>query len=226
MKKVAYTSLLILVVSALCCTSMAVAGLLGPEWPAPGGTTYTASGNPGSGGGLTFSYSGFNPSQYSQLYWGPWEGAVIGASLNGAGITGSEIMTFSSFTGNKAVWTGSSTWSYYSGSSHTDTISTRVTLTVNSTSFMDASAQGKGSIAVLAPVTGNYSANILFEANFFGNWLPVNDGYDRYQTPRDIQTQLEFSGGYYYTSVPVPGVFWLFGSGLIAVIGFRRRTRK
>ena len=215
---------LVVAFSVLGGASVAGAALIGPEWPAPGGTTYSATGEPGKTGGLTFSYTGFDPTQYSELYWGPWDGAPIGASLNGQEIDASEMMTFSTFSGNTAVWTGASTWSYFSGNTlYSDRpILTRMTVTTNPSSFVDASALG-ASVGVLAPVTGDYSANILFEANFFGNWLPIDVGYNMYQTLPGSGTGVSFNGGYYHTPVPLPGAVLLFSSGLLGLLRIRRR---
>jgi len=217
--------LLVLCAFVFSGASIAGAALIGPEWPAPGGTTYTTSGGAGSAGGLTISYSGFDPSQYAELYWGPWEGAPIGASLNGSTIEASEYMTLSTFSGNTATWTGSSTWSYFSGGQwhNNQAIDTRLTVTLSpSMSFVDADPLGP-SVGVLAQVTGDYTANLLFEACFFGTWRPVNVGYNMYQTPPGVQTGLDFSGGYYHTPVPIPDAALLFGSGLLGLLGIRRR---
>lgn len=228
-KKTAFVCFLTLSAFILFGTSVAWAALSGPVWPAPGGTSYIPSGNEGSTGGKTFSYSGFDSTKYDKLYWGPSEGATIGASLNGSGISGSEIMNFSSFSGNKAYWTGSSTWTWIDGggTQHiNEAINTRMTLTLTGASFQDASALGKSSVGVLAQVNNDYAANILFEAQFGSTWMPVRDGYNLFETDPAIPTGTTFNGGFYYTPVPVPAAVWLFGSGLVGLIGLRRKFGK
>lgn len=209
----------------------ALASLIGPEWPAPGGTNWSGSGNAGITGGLTYSYWGFDSTKYDNLYWGPWEGTAIGASLDGPGISGSEIMTFAGINGtSQAQWTGTSWWTYQSGFNEFTTapINTRFTLTMTGADPVLASTidPTKASLGALAPVTGDYSANLLFEANFFGTWLPMDTGFNSYHTFGS--TALTYSGGFYHTErVAEPGTMMLLGFGLIGttVVWRRRQDR-
>jgi len=228
-----------LIMVLMCLTAYpAYADLSVPVWPAPGGTFYSASGDSstaGKSGGLTYSYWGFDSSRYGNLYWGSWEGTTIGASLDGSNYSGSEIMQLASFADNRAVWTGQSTWSYYlNGTQYSNqAINTRLTLTVfpATTDLIDAATLGKASLGVLAPVNGNYSVNLLFEADYFGTWLPLLEGYNRYHTLADNQVNSTFSGGFYYTppstsSLPEPATLLLLGLAITGLAGLRKRIRK
>src|SRR5215469_12427489 len=68
------------------------AALLGPTYPAPGNNSWSPTYNntqqsAGSAGGVTFSYSGFDTSAFSQLYWGPWDSTSVSSSLSSGGGT-------------------------------------------------------------------------------------------------------------------------------------------
>jgi hypothetical protein len=219
--------LVILMILVIGFASSASAVMEGPLWPAPGGTFYSTSGNAGTTGGMTISYSGFDSTQYSELFWGAWEGAPIGASLNGLDITTAELMTFSGIAGNTATWTGSTSWSWYSGNylNYNSPIATRLTVKVTPMNFVPAADYGVPSIGALAPVTGPFSANLLFEANYFGNWLPLITGYNSYQTLSGVQTAFTFSGGFYNSTAPVPApaAIWLLGTGLVSIVCVKRR---
>ena len=138
-------------------------------------------------------------------------------------------MALDSYTSSAAKWTGKSSWTYIDGTGnpHTQDIDTRMTLTLSGANFLDASSLGS-TVGVLAPVLGDYSANILFEA-YFGTtigWKPVNDGYNSFHHPAGVGTETNFLGGFYYTPVPVPAAVWLFGSGLAGLVGLKRRYGK
>ena len=45
--------------------------ITGPSYPAPGNNSFSSSGVSGTGSGATLSYGTFDPTQYSQLWWGP-----------------------------------------------------------------------------------------------------------------------------------------------------------
>jgi hypothetical protein len=83
--------------------------LAGPSYPPTGGTvTYMTSGaaSPGDSGGTDACFSGFSPSSWTALYWGPDSTALPAAGLDGALHT----LTFSGISGTTATWAGTSSW--------------------------------------------------------------------------------------------------------------------
>jgi hypothetical protein len=92
---------------------------IGPSWaatytmgyPPPGGVTLSQSG-PGSGAanGQTFSYTGFNSTQYHTLYWG----LNFVANVNEGTPDGNmQFQSYNSTTGI-AVWTSTANWIFTS----------------------------------------------------------------------------------------------------------------
>jgi hypothetical protein len=80
-------------------------------YPPPGGVTFNASG-PGSGAanGETFSYTGFTPAQYHQLYWG----LNTVANVNEGTPSGNMVFQGYNSTTGIAVWTSTSNWVFTS----------------------------------------------------------------------------------------------------------------
>jgi hypothetical protein len=66
--------------------------ITGPVYPAPGGNNFGTSGVSGTGSGATLTYSNFDPTQYSQLWWGPT--SVQDVCIVGAIGCGTNLMTF------------------------------------------------------------------------------------------------------------------------------------
>jgi len=118
------TGMTFLTASAIACGLSATlqASLLGPAWPAPGGNSYSQAGQEGDYGGKTYTYTGFDPAQYLDLYWGPWEGAVLGLSMDGE-MESREHLVFqpglSDFANGKAVWARTVHWAFRRWSSTT-----------------------------------------------------------------------------------------------------------
>lgn len=101
----------------ILCALLLVA--ISPAWattytmgfPPPGGVTFSQSG-PGSGAvnGETFSYTGFNSSQYHQLYWGLNSVANVNEGTPNGNM---QFQGYNSTTGI-AVWTSTSNWVFTS----------------------------------------------------------------------------------------------------------------
>jgi hypothetical protein len=93
----------------------------GPTYPAPGGQTFTRSGNSVDPGGVTYNFSGFDLTAFSQIAWGLdlANGPVV-LSMEG-GTAPSDNLTYNSTLSNLAagqlVFTGSTsvTGVFYSG---------------------------------------------------------------------------------------------------------------
>ncbi|MFH0726576.1 MAG: PEP-CTERM sorting domain-containing protein [Pseudomonadota bacterium] len=230
MKKKFLEGLLITLIS-IGVHSLAMGEIVGPVWPAPGGTNWVFSGDIGRTGGLTINYSGLDTAKFENLYWGPWQGAPIAASLNGGSYESNEIMNPISISGNVAFWMGTSylnvvgTYSGYCNTRFTMTVSDGST---NPIYLINPNPLGLSGVNVLAPVDGNFSVNLLFEALFpIGGWQPLNTGFDQLHTTST--TASNFSGGFYYTpaaTVPVPSTIFLLGAGLVGLAGVARKKMK
>lgn len=80
---------------AALASSAAHADLIGPNYPAPGGTSFSTN-------GVAFkdsfsqtriaTYSGFDPSAYGQLYFGPSNSSALCISLDGASCSANELL--------------------------------------------------------------------------------------------------------------------------------------
>ncbi|MCK4528399.1 VPLPA-CTERM sorting domain-containing protein [candidate division WOR-3 bacterium] len=81
---------------------------------------------------------------------------------------------------------------------------------------------GEASLAPLAAGAGSYVDMYLFEAEGAG-WQPGDFVTDTYRATMRIG--INEAGELYtmMTPVPIPGAVWLFGSGLLALVGIRRR---
>jgi len=59
-----------------------------------------------------------------------------------------------------------------------------------------------------------------------GNWVPAKDEFDLLATDAGTSLFTSSGGAFYYTSpVPVSAAVWLFGSGLVCLIGVARRKK-
>src|SRR5262249_37639383 len=65
----------------------ATTSYLGPVYPAPGGNTFTPSGDIASAGGETWTFGGFDTSQFGQMVWGPWDANSVKLSFDATGDT-------------------------------------------------------------------------------------------------------------------------------------------
>jgi hypothetical protein len=213
----------------------------GPTWTPPGAGTEIASGSPAFSGGLTYSYTGMDLSQTENMYYGIKNDLYLnGFSTDGGSISGTEIFSFVSASANSIVYSGSSNIETTTGGVYA--LPTSMTLTFSGLGSMvqDATtaalSNANGGVGALWEVTGDFSVNILMEAqvsesgvgNYLG-WEPGNDLFNRLQTTGISQhgTGSSVDTGFYYevSAVPVPAAVWLFGSGLLGLVGVARRKK-
>ncbi|QNM82997.1 hypothetical protein H8M03_01125 [Sphingomonas sabuli] len=160
-------------------------GLTGPViagYPAPGGTTFSGSGTgTGFSGGRTNTYSGFDTSQYDELWWGP---QGISATVQGNG----GLLTFDSISedGLTMTWTVTSsiTSIEYTGPIYIRYVATIVS---GSDGWVLAESEGfTGGPLVVASVTGEtFVVNQQFVVATApdGDYQPLNEFYNSLSTP-------------------------------------------
>ena len=217
--------------------NVASAAVVGPIYPAPGGTSYTSSGSSGGAGGATGSYSGFAAASLAagNVYWGKSSDVSVSLSLDGPTSTGAELMTFAGITGNIARWSGTTTLHVSNGAGYSlISAPTRLTLTAyNAASAalnfvtpntLDASFPTAADAVV--PVGGNFSVNRLFEVYYGGTWSPAIDRYNNLSTDPSVgtpQTQSSFGGAFYV--VPEPATLLALAAAGTLASGRRPRRR-
>jgi hypothetical protein len=244
MRYLVFVFTVLLVVMA---ASGAFAALDGPAWPPPGGAAFTASGDAGKSGGMTFELTNFDPAAYISLYWGPDSTQIIGLSFNrtdGATIfTGDEIMAYQSglsdLTTGTAVWAGNTVMGYRDsiGNWHYTTVYSRFTLTVTDLSntampLVDAASVGAPTsanvVTKISDPTG-FKANLLWTASLNNTtWTPAvtlfsSSPYDNHGTGDYTHCDTTFNGGFYSSPVPEPSSLVVIITGLGALVGLRKR---
>ena len=205
-------------------------------YPAPGGTTASGS---GSGtiatGGKTWSYSGFNPSAYGDLYYtiGSYTtGFNLGAPILSADGTNQALIFnagLSSLLGGVAVWTGSTTVPGYGG------VLTEFKLTItdssnNAIALLDPTTIGLPSSAgAVLNVTGNFKATweFLISSNGGVSYSAAGPAYDLLPYKSPSNTLASNVGGAFYATAPVPeaDTYAMMMAGL-ALVGVAARRRK
>lgn len=174
------------------------------------GVTATPSGDIGTAGGLTYTFSGLTPTllqQFNSVEWGPADANAIELAMNGDASfrTPGQVLTFnpgeSNLAGGTAVWTGSTPYPLAQPPG-TPTLLTRFTLTV-STPLNAVSGYGDGATV---PVTGDFSANLLFEVSADNGvtWTPALTYFNSQQNVPGNTIQSSFTGGFFYTLANVP----------------------
>jgi len=217
--------------------------LSGTGYPAPGGNDGSGAGNSGrdngvEGFGRTWTLSNFDDTQYDTLYYvvGDYPSGIWDASGQRIGSGGLDLLSFnastSDFSNGIVQWTGTTTFNV---SGLPTTYNARFTLSVTDTSdvaqsLVDATtiAGMPTSVGAAYEVTGDFKANWLFELETStGVWNPALDAFDGLATDAGAGMALSSGGAFYYTAVvPVPAAVWLFGSGLLGLVGIARRNKK
>jgi Ca2+-binding RTX toxin-like protein len=194
-------------------------------YPAPGGTTFSGSGSGGNTGGRTATYSGFDTSQYEQLWWGP---ANPGAATDGSINSPSEQMTLQSFSGLVATWTGQTTAQTTSG---TQTIYTKYVATIISgaTGWVSAASAGiTGGPEVVALInagTFQMKHEFLGSTTLNGTYQPLNELYNSLPKPSPPpagQVQTSVSGVFAYNDGGYDGSVSDGGANSVAFSGVER----
>jgi len=171
----------------------------GPAFPPPLALTFTDAGaSAGDPGGNNFTYENIDVSLYSLFYYGSQGPDSVRMSLEGP--PADDYLTFSSSSGNQAVWTGTSQWTDPQ-TSMPQVLNTRFTLTITglgSAPFVAEATAGvpAGVGDVADAITGaDFVANLLFEVDN-GGWIPANT------LPQMIDglTQTSVSVGFWWDS--------------------------
>ncbi|QDS98623.1 PEP-CTERM sorting domain-containing protein [Adhaeretor mobilis] len=208
----------------------------GPTYSPPGAGAIVGSGTGNTfAGGRTFTITGTDLGQTANLYLGIKNDLYLtGFSMDGGGISGSEIFRFDSVTLNSIIYTGD-TLMQFSDSEPDFTSPTRLTMTFGGagTIIQDgttaALSNTNADVGALWRVEGDFTVNFLIEATVppfasnAGNYEPGNDLFNRLDTTlNSTGTSVDF--GYYYetAAVPEPSAFLCFG---LVAMGFVVRKK-
>jgi len=179
----------------------------GPVWPPPGGVNYTWSGQAGSYGGRTLTFTGIDMSQFSWLGWGAWDANSVFASFSRTPtepFQSADQLVFnpgaSDLLNGVAIWTGSTVAYSPFG---TYVCPTRLTMTTYDNAMnpirMNLGGEKGAPTPVVAeiPFVGEFKANLLFEA-YWGGWYPMNPLFDSLHIYAGYASRVNFSGGFFY----------------------------
>ncbi len=220
------TSVLTLLLAAASQVALASTVPAGPEYPAPGGNSFSGSGVPGDSGGWDLNYSGFNIPVYDTGFWqGLWDPTSAAAGLDGTAHT----LTFTGLSvGNTvATWEGTTGWTA-PDTTYYPSIPVRldVSVTAGGLSWSTLPLAGYTFPAIGAVIDNlggvNYSLNASITADVGSGYVPLNS----ISQPTGGLTQSSVSFGFY--SVPEPSTFIMLGIALVAATGCgvaRRRRR-
>lgn len=235
------TALLIAASTLVFASSAATAATLSyAGYPAPGGTTASGTGVV-TNGGRTWSYSGFNPAAYGDLYYaiGSTVGSTFSANMPALTADGSiDYLSFNAGLSNLAsgiaIWTGSTNVPLASGGS--SVLYTEFKLSVKDASnaalaLTDSAPLGLPGAGAALKVLGNFSATWEFLASTTGTSysaaLPLYDALPMKVAGNLLQSNV---GGAFYSTAPVPEpeqfAMLLLGLGLVGSLAKRRQAKQ
>ena len=243
LKTLAYCTALLGLSMSLC-----FGAATGPQYPAPGGSTLAVSGSgcplncdSGSGDGLTYSFSGFSPSAYGSLWWGPtnnttdspflgYPAGIIGPAGTPMVFSGLNTTTITGWTYSSAyVWTSTTGWSFTSFGDSTD-LSTRFLLAFDGGA--DPTDKGTAGIASAQPteevaqVVGNFSGSFVFQVldPYNNTWEGVDNYYNSLSgTSGGVSTSADFGFWSTPSAAPEPRLYGFVLAGMIGLALFFRR---
>ena len=200
----------------------------GPDWP--GLADVSGATHPGSmtNGGQTSTYPNIGNSSVENLYFGLSSSGLwsLGTALGSESAfthygNGTDVIEYRGSADIKNAVTGIFT-----------TYDTRLLLTVNSGGVIisDATTQALANdVDSLIHITGS-SFSVTREIEIFasGVWQDADPWFFNHPTDSSDQLVTNVGTAFYWedaTVVPVPAAVWLFGSGLIGLVGMARRKR-
>ena len=219
--------------AAFALLASATAGavpLTGPDYPAPGGNTYSATGGPSSGdvGGLNGNYGGFDSNFFDALYWGPQWG--LGDPGPAAGLDGVyHDLSFLSISGTTAIWQGTTSYTSPGGPGPASCASCPIRLEIDVSGLganpwaLEASVPGLSGLAagigavIENPDGDDFVANFQFLADLGSGFVAINS-----IVPQSGGSTVSTVSGAFYSVVPEPSVLMMLGLG-VAGLGARRR---
>ena len=220
--------MLLVVGIVLCAVVPLVLALEGPVPTPPGGVTVVQTGDCspadpvgeciGRTGGTDFTYSGFDPTQYEVLYWGPEDASAVGLAFDCDIDEPGETMVFNPAASLLAVgiarWDGQAVVEYFDfglGNWVPLTLDTRFILTTSElggpVSMFPGSDLGIGGTALIT-VTDDFVANMRMEVYYSGNWSPALEVFDFLHTRPEHENCAisNVTEGYYFDDVPITGL--------------------
>jgi Ca2+-binding RTX toxin-like protein len=197
--------------------------ILGPDFPPPGGVTFTGTGNGlGTAGGRTFNFSNFDFTAFHQMVWQPVSVQLsMNADPNNVVLSQSENPTFapndpaSNLNAGVGIWTGSTQFTHLVGNSMvTDTLNTRFRIVVTDgnaapVSLLNSTNLGNPGPSAADVVVANDNPNVtqlnnfhvqmFMEANFNNSWQAVTDLFSSQNTDPTKEVFVSVDGGFYHT---------------------------
>ncbi len=202
---------------------------IGPVFPAPGSGTWTSTGTPtggeiGQAGGITWTYTGVDPTQFDQMVWGlgyPDFPSTFSFGLDTATLAFDP--TTSSLSSGVLNFTGSAEFPNLDGSTPTYPIQLTVTTVTGPSAFVDPSSLTgltvDPSAGGVLPVTEDFSVNLIIQVSTDGGttWTPANDYFNNTPHTAGVSTSSSVQGDFWYTPVGTPAVS--FGQSPLAFGG-------